>query len=97
MPDVESELGISAVLCNTEKGQRAFKRIFPYVNKGNSTIEDVLRGNPVLEKSMKPYDRYDEFMNDIKEDVPISVMQKKWTFRPSIMQRVRWRMKGLRS
>ena len=63
-PEVDYSKGVSAVICNTDKGIAAFQGIANSIDCGEATIEQVLAGNPSLVKSVAPYAKCDEFMAD---------------------------------
>lgn len=90
-PEVDYTGGISAVICNTEKGEAAFKAISDSLELGSSTFEKVLAGNPSLAASVAPYARYDEFMADLAAGKKISELMDAYAFKLSFLQRVRSR------
>jgi hypothetical protein len=49
LPDFDDDIGISALLINTEHGNDFFKKI--KCNTIKTSYEDMIRGNPYLEKS----------------------------------------------
>ena len=51
-PEVDYSKGVSAVICNTDKGIAAFQGIANSIDCGDATIEQVLAGNPSLVKSV---------------------------------------------
>ena len=60
----DDDKGISLVIVNTSKGEKAFKSIKRYVATAKRTMDDAKRGNPVLYKPCDKPDGYDEFWND---------------------------------
>lgn len=95
-PEVDYSKGVSAVLCNTEKGERAFKAIFGLTVNGPATLEEVIAGNPSLVRSVAPYPRRDEFLNDVSAGLSIPDLMVKWDFRSSLWQRVRGKLCGIK-
>lgn len=87
-PEVDYSKGISAVICNTEKGVAAFETVADLVDCGDATIEQVLGGNPSLVKSVAPYERREEFMGDLASGMGIEGLMSKYDFRPSLGQRL---------
>lgn len=87
-PEVDYSKGISAVICNTEKGVAAFETVADLVDCGDATIEQVLGGNPSLVKSVAPYERREEFMGDLASGMDIEGLMSKYDFRPSLGQRL---------
>lgn len=95
-PEIVDSLGVSAVVCNTPKGASAFDDIRGSLEVGPSSLEEVIPGNPALIRSVKPYAKRDEFMADVADDVDIESLVKKWTFEPSLKQKVRGKLSGLK-
>lgn len=87
-PEVDYSKGVSAVICNTEKGVAAFETVADLVDCGDATIEQVLAGNPSLVKSVAPYEKRDEFMEDLASGMDIEELMSKYDFRPSLGQRL---------
>ena len=88
-PEVECSKGVSAVICNTKKGVAAFEAVADLVECGDATIEQVLAGNPSLVKSVVPYEKRDEFMEDLALGMDIEGLMSKYDFKPSLKQRFR--------
>ena len=95
-PEVEHDGGVSAVLCNTTKGVAAFDAVKPRVEWGNSSMEKVLPGNPSLVRSVTPYGQRSEFMGDLGGGMGIDELMGKYDFKPSIKQRVRGKLGGVK-
>ncbi len=93
-PEVDYAGGISAVMCNTEKGEAAYKAISDFLELGSSTFEKVLAGNPSLTTPVSPYARYDKFMADVAAEKTIPELMGSYTFKPSPWQRVRSKLGG---
>lgn len=87
-PEVDYSKGVSAVICNTEKGVAAFETVADLVDCGDATIEQVLAGNPSLVKSVAPYEKRDEFMEDLASGMDNEELMSKYDFRPSLGQRL---------
>ena len=88
-PEVDYSGGVSAVICNTEKGEAALKAISNMLDSGKSTFEKVLAGNSSLISSVLPFVHYDEFMSDIAAGRGIPELMRDYAFRPSLFQRIR--------
>lgn len=95
-PEIVDDLGVSAVICNTAKGVMVFDSVRSSLKTGPSTLEEVILGNPALVHSVKAYAKRDEFLADIAEDMPIEDLMRKWIFEPSLKQRVRGKLSGLK-
>ena len=88
-PEVDYDDGVSAVICNTQKGMAAFEAVGPCVESGESAFEKVLPGNPSLISSVIPYSKRDEFMRDLEGGMAIEEMMRRYDFRAPLAQRVR--------
>lgn len=95
-PEIVDRLGVSAVICNTEKGIAALDAVCGSLEMGPSSIEEVVPGNPSLIRSVKPYIRRDEFLTDVASGMAIEDLMRKWTFEPSLKQKVRGKLSGLK-
>lgn len=88
-PEVDYSKGVSAVLCNTEKGERAFEAISGLTVNGPATLDEVIAGNPSLVRSVAPYPKRDEFLDEVSAGASVPDLMTNWDFRPTICQRVR--------
>lgn len=95
-PEIVDRLGVSAVICNTEKGIAALDAVCGSLEMGPSSIEEVVPGNPSLVRSVKPYIRRDEFLTDVASGMAIEDLMRKWTFEPSLKQKIRGKLSGLK-
>ena len=95
-PEVEYEGGVSAVLCNTAKGLAAIDAVKLRVEWGESSLEKVLPGNPSLVRSVTPYGKRNEFMGDLADGMGIDGLMGKYDFKPSLIQRVRGKLGGVK-
>jgi coenzyme F420-reducing hydrogenase beta subunit len=95
-PEVVDSLGVSAVICNTEKGVSALDAMRSSLEAGPSSMEEVVPGNPALVHSVKPYAKRDEFLADVANDVAVEDLMRKWIFEPSLKQRVKGKLSGLK-
>ena len=95
-PEVGCEGGVSAVLCNTAKGVSAIDAVKPRVEWGESSLERVLPGNPSLVRSVAPYGKRDEFLDDLGGGMGIDELMGKYDFKPSFKQRVRGKLGGVK-
>ena len=98
--DIHSEVdfskGISAVICNTEKGAMAVAAIEPQVQSGKATFEQVLAGNPSLIRPAQPYPRRREFLSNVSSGSLIADLMTKWDFKPTLLQRFRGKLSGIK-
>lgn len=95
-PEVDYSKGVSAVICNTDKGIAAFQGIANSIDCGDATIEQVLAGNPSLVKSVAPYAKCDEFMADLASRMDIEGLMAKYDFKSSLKQRVRGKLGAIK-
>ena len=95
-PEVDYSKGVSAVICNTDKGIAAFQGIANSIDCGDATIEQVLAGNPSLVKSVAPYAKCDEFMADFASRMGIEGLMAKYDFKSSLKQRVRGKLGAIK-
>lgn len=85
---VADELGVSAVICNTEKGVGAISAISEQVVSGPSSIRNVIPGNPSLIQGVKKYPKREEFLSDVASGKTICDLMDKWTFDRSLRQKI---------
>lgn len=95
-PEVVDSLGVSAVICNTEKGVSALDAVRGFLETGPSSMKEVVPGNPALVHSVKPYARRDEFLADVANSMTVEDLMRKWPFEPSFKQKVRGKLSGLK-
>lgn len=95
-PVLFDDLGVSAVICNTEKGKSALCEISDSLEMGDSSFEQVVSGNPSVVHSVDPYFKRNDFLNDIANGMTIQLLMAKWTFNESFTQRVRGKLSGLK-
>lgn len=88
-PDVDYEKGVSAILVNTPKGANALRAIDDNLLHGESSFEKILQGNPALVRTVKPYAKYETFMQDLSSANSVGALIDKWSFKPSLYQRMR--------
>ena len=93
-PDVPIEGGVSAVICNSGKGVKTISRILESVDSGESSFDKVAVGNPSLVRPVQPYAERETFMEAIAEGVSMSDMIARWSFEPTFMQKLVWKVKG---
>ena len=89
--EVDCEGGVSAVVCNTDRGGDAFEFVKPYVEWGESSFENVLPGNPSLVASVAPHSKHLDFMRDLEDGMDIKNLSKKYSFEPSFGQKLRFK------
>lgn len=94
-PEIDHERGISAVICNTDKGRMAFDVVASGLDAGISSLEEIVPGNTSLIQSVQPFDRRNEFMFDVCEG-NLADMQSKWQFAPSVAKRIRGKLGGFK-
>lgn len=63
---IDDNRGMSLVLVNTEKGQRAFNAVRNSIMYSRRSLDDAKRGNPTLTKPSKKADNADTFWDCYK-------------------------------
>ena len=93
-PEVSAGGGVSAVLLNTPRGEAAFARTSGAADFGESAFGKVAAGNPALVRSVAPHPDREAFMAALAGDAPISEMMRRWSFEPTLGQRLISKAKG---
>ena len=91
--EVDSTKGVSAVLCNTEKGAAAVRVVLDGADHGVATYGEVLAGNPALEASVEPHPQRSAFMAALVGGSPIESMMRRWSFEDTFWSRVKRKLK----
>ena len=91
--DCEATKGVSAVLCNTEKGAAAVHAVLDGADHGVATYGEVLAGNPALEASVEPHPQRGAFMAALAGGSPIESMMHGWSFEDTFWLRVKRKLK----
>lgn len=79
------DLGVSAVIANSDKGEQLLAGIESGCLFGEATYQEVLAGNPALTESPRPFSGRNDFMRDLVEGVPIKEMINTWSFEPTMV------------
>lgn len=95
-PEALDDLGVSAVICNTERGEEALAAIKMQLVAGPSSMDKVVSGNPSLIGSIIPYSRRKEFLSDVSADMSIDELMDKWKFEASLKQKLRSKASAMR-
>lgn len=95
-PEIADSLGVSAVICNTEKGAAALDAIRSCLETGQSSMDEVVKGNPSLVRSVSPYASRDEFLADVANNTSVECLMEKWTFEPTLKQKARRKLSALK-
>lgn len=91
-PEALDRLGVSAVICNTEKGRAALNAVRGQLTSGASSIDEIIPSNPALMYSAEPHPKRREFLMDVAEGKCIQDLMAKWTFEPSLSQKIRGKL-----
>ena len=91
-PKVDREGGVSAVICNTEKGVSAFNALRLHVDWGESSFDSVLLGNPCMTKSAPICPDREQFMCDLEDGADIEAMMDKYPCEPGVWQKLRGKL-----
>ena len=95
-PEVDCAGGVSAVLCNTDKGAAAVDVVKQQIEWGASSFEEVLSGNPSLAASVGAYPERSMFMRDLCDGAPMNEMMSRYTFAPKFAQRIRSKLGAIK-
>ena len=93
-PEVPVEGGVSAVICNTDRGVATVSRISGSMDSGASAFEKVVAGNPALVRPVQPFADRGAFMAAVADGAPIPDMMVRWAFEPTLKQRLVSKVKG---
>lgn len=93
-PEVPVEGGVSAVVCNTDKGVKAMSLVSGSIDSGISSLDKVVAGNPALVRPVQPYADRGSFMKAIEGGEAISDMMSRWNFEPTLSKKLISKVKG---
>lgn len=91
--EIDSTKGVSAVLCNTEKGAAALHAVLDGADHGVATYGEVLAGNPALEASVEPHPQRSAFMAALVDGSTIESMMRRWSFEDTFWSRAKRKLK----
>lgn len=94
-PEVDSSMGVSAVLCNTDKGKKWFERVSPKLEIGPSSYDEVIGGNPALAASVAPHPQRCKFMRALAKGASIKELSSRWSFTDTFFIRLRRKLKRM--
>lgn len=93
-PEVnDDDRGVSAVLTNTDKGERALKAVLGRVKWGESSFAQIVDGNVPLVHSVKPDPVRNAFLQALSDGMPMEEMVRTWTFQTSMARKVAKKLK----
>lgn len=93
-PEVPVEGGVSAVICNTDKGVAAVSRISGTIDSGETSFDRIVPGNSALVRPAQPYANRDAFMVAVADGTPIPDMMARWDFEPTLKQKMALKAKS---
>lgn len=88
-PSTNDGLGVSAVICNTQKGEEALKAIASKFEMGPSDYEAIAAYNPVLTQAVKAKPEYEGFLPALAQGASIQKLMRRWSFKPPLSVRMR--------
>lgn len=88
-------MGVSAVLCNTDKGKKWFERVSPNLEIGPSSYDEVIGGNPALAASVAPHPQRCKFMRALAKGESIKELSSRWSFTDTFFIRLRRKLKRM--
>lgn len=94
-PDIDSSGGVSAVLCNTEKGKKWFDEVATELEFGSSSYDEVLGGNPALAVSVTPHPQRTKFLEALADGRSIGDLSSRWSFEDTLLVRVKRKLKRI--
>lgn len=94
-PEVDSSMGVSAVLCNTHKGKKWFDRVSSELEIGPSSYDEVLGGNPALATSVTPHPQRIIFLHALADGASIRELSSRWSFEDTLLIRLRRKLKRM--
>lgn len=86
-PEMYSKKGVSAIIINSEKGNKLFNLIKNELNYKLCKIEEITSGNPSLVKSSIRPNKRDEFFKNLENDT-INILTNKYKKKNSFIKRV---------
>lgn len=94
MPEMDDNKGLSLVIVNSEKGKKVFKLISQLVEFKEVDINEALKYNPSMVRSVKVDNNRDKFFEDLeKED--FDVVAKRYIKKTSFIRRVLGKIKRM--
>lgn len=87
-PEVPVEGGVSAIMCNTDRGTAAISRISGFIDFGETSFDKVVAGNSALVRPVRPYPDRDSFMAAVADGMPIPDMMNRWNFEPTLKNKM---------
>ncbi len=91
----ERDRGVSAVIANTGKGEAALADVLAMCKWGESSFAQVAAHNKPLVSPVMPFEERDSFMDAFASGTSIETLERRWSFRPTLAQRVEMKLKGL--
>ena len=96
-PEVNFEGGVSAVLCNTEKGKMAVEAVRDRMKWGESSLEKVVSSNPSLQRSVSVHPSRNAFMAELSNGASIESLMQTFSFKSSLLNRLLTKCKKLKA
>ena len=93
--EVDVAKGVSAVIIHSALGNLYFNEILEDMVLGKASFEDISANNPALEHSVRPFEKRDQFIDDILSGMELNRLMRKWTFRRGVFERILGKMKCL--
>ena len=93
--NLDAAKGVSAVIVHTSTGANQLNRVLDDIVYGPADFEDISANNPALEHSVSPYEKREQFYNDMQSGMELAEMIGKWKFRKSFVQRVMGKLRKI--
>lgn len=94
-PKMYNKQGVSAIIINTENGQKIFKDISDNLNYKECKLNEIVSGNPSLEKSSVIPKNRKIFFEEL-DNTSINDLSKKYCKKNSIFKKVNSKLKGIK-
>ena len=85
-PEWNDDRGLSLILVQTEKGQKAFETCRAGLTVHEADLDTAIQSNPCICGSVEPGKRRDDFFIDL-DRLPFEKMIRKYMTRPNLLQR----------
>lgn len=86
-PDMYNKKGVSAIIINTNSGNCIFNEIKDKLEYKTCNLNDILKGNPLLERSCALPAKREQFLNDF-DYLTVNSLRKKYTKKKSFIKKV---------
>ena len=93
-PEMDDDKGTSLVIVNSEKGKQIFEQIKDKIMYKEVDFEEAIRYNPSMTSSSAKDPNREKFFENL-DKMPFDKLVKKYTYTPSIIKRIYWKVKRI--